>query len=159
MWSCCRAAWLVANWHGLVAKLGVDVTEHAPNGVATSPRIASLPEHSVGVAVVAEHLLSGVGLLLSGMGLLLSGILSSPSGRALLPERGVVVTKRAPSGVATSPKLVSLPERSVIVTEGAPIGVRFLQGGRASLPSGVALSPKRSVIVMVAAINNSVTTK
>ena len=52
---------VVANWCGIVTKLGVDVTKRAPNGVATSPRIASLPEHSVLVAVIAEHAPSSVG--------------------------------------------------------------------------------------------------
>ena len=82
-----------------------------------------------------------------------------PSNVASLPEHGVVVPECGPSGVATLPRLVSLPERSVVVTERAPSGVRFLQGGMVSSPSGVALSPERRVLLIVAAINNGVTRK
>ena len=75
---------IVANRRGIVAELGIDVTEHAPNGVATSPRIASLPEHSVVVAVAAVRASSSVGSSPNGVGL-------SPSGMASSPERGVVI--------------------------------------------------------------------
>ncbi len=45
-----------------VSELGVVITEHAPSGVASSPRLALSPKHGV---VVAEHALSGVASLLS----------------------------------------------------------------------------------------------
>ncbi len=73
----------------------------------------------------------------------------------LLPsvsERGVVVTERAPSGMALSPRLASSPKRGVVVSEHAPSGV-------ALSPSGVALLPERGIIVIVAAIDNEATTK
>ncbi len=73
----------------------------------------------------------------------------------LLPsvfELGNVVTERAPSGVALLPRLASSPERGIIVAKRASSGV-------ALLPSGVALLPKRGVVIIVAAIDNGATTK
>ncbi len=74
-------------------------------------------------------------------------------------ELGVIVTKRAPSSVASLPRLASSPKRGVIVTERAPSGVVLLPSGVVSLPSGVALLPKRGVAIIVAAINDGATTK
>ena len=137
---------IIANWCGIVDELGINVTKRALKGVAASPRIASSPEHGFVIAVVVEHAPSGVGLLPSNM-------TSSPSSRVSSPKLGIVVTKHALSGVARFPRLVLLAERSIIVTERAPSVVRFLQGGMAS-------SPERSIIIiMVSAINDSVTTK
>ena len=63
----------------------------------------------------------------------------------LLPsvaELGVVVTKRAPSGVALLPRLALSPELGIVVAERAPSCM-------ALLPSGVALSLEHGVIVIV----------
>ena len=64
----------------------------------------------------------------------------------------VVIAIIVSSGVALSPRLASSPEGAVVVAERVPSGV-------ALLPSGVALSPKRGVVVIVAAIDDRATTK
>ena len=73
----------------------------------------------------------------------------------LLPsvfKLGAIITERAPSGVALLPRLASSPERGVVVTEHAPSGSALSQ-------SGVASSPKRGIVLIVAAIDDGVTTK
>ena len=71
-------------------------------------------------------------------------------GISVVVVSGVVVTERAPSGVASSPRLASSPERAVVVAERAP-------SGTASLLSGVVSSPERGVVVIVAAIDDGAT--
>ena len=80
------------------------------------------------------------------------GVVAELGVGVIVTKLGVVVTKRAPSGVALSPRLASSPEGAVVVAERVPSGV-------ALLPSGVALSPKRGVVVIVAAIDDRATTK
>ena len=97
--------------------------------------------------------MSGVTLSTSVLALLSSvessqSLVLSPS----ISELGVVVTKRAPSGMALSPRLALSPERRVVVTEHAPSGV-------ASLLSGVASLPEHGVVVIVAAIDDMATMK
>ena len=150
---------VVANPRGVVAKLGINVTESAPNGVATSTIIAASPKRSIVVAVVTDHALSGMGLSPNSVGSLPSSMASSLSGRASSPKHGVVVTEHAPSRAATLPRLALLPERSILLTERAPSGVRLLQGGMASLLSGMVLSPVHCIVVVVTTINNNVTMK
>ncbi len=73
-------------------------------------------------------------------------------GVSVVVVSGVVVTERAPSGVASSPRLASSPERAVVVAECAP-------SITASLLSGVVSSPERGVVAIVAAIVDGATTK
>ena len=68
----------------VVTELGVVVTERAPRGVTSSPRLASSPKRAV---VIAERAPSGTWSLLSG-------VVSSP-------ERGVVVIVAAIDDGAT----------------------------------------------------------
>jgi hypothetical protein len=79
---------------------------------------------------------------------LLPSLVLSPS----VSELGVIITKHAPSGVASLPRLASSPEHGVVIAEHAPSGV-------ALSPSSVALLPERGVIVIVAAIDDRATTK
>ena len=67
-------------------------------------------------------------------------------------QLGVVVTKRALSGMVLLPRLVSLPKHGIVIAERVLSGV-------ALLPSNVASSPERGVVVIIAAINNGGTTK
>ncbi len=80
------------------------------------------------------------------------GVVAEIGVGVVVTELGVVVTERAPSGVASSPRLVSSPEHAVVVAERAPIGM-------ALLPSGVASSLERGVVVIVAATDDGATTK
>jgi hypothetical protein len=65
-------------------------------------------------------------------------------------ELGVIVTPCALSGMASLPRLASSSERGVVVAERAPSGVVLSS-------SGVALLPKRGVVVIIAAINSGAT--
>ena len=80
------------------------------------------------------------------------GVVAKLGVGVVVTELGVVVTERAPSGVASSPRLASSPERAVVVAERAP-------SGTASSLSGVASSPERGVVIIVAAIDDGATTK
>jgi len=73
-------------------------------------------------------------------------------GVSVVVVSGVVITKRAPSGVASSPRLASSPKRAVVVAKRAP-------NGTWSLLSGVVSSPERGVVVIVAAIDDGATMK
>jgi hypothetical protein len=75
-----------------------------------------------------------------------------PGVGVIVAKLGVVVTERAPSGMASLPRLALSPKRSVVVAERLPSGM-------ASLRSGVVSSPERGVFVIVAAIDDGATTK
>ena len=96
-----------------------------PRGVASSVSVALLPSVELSPSLVL-----------------------SPS----VSKLGVVVTERAPSGVALSPRLASSSKHSIAVAKPA-LSVLAL------LTRGVALSPERGVIVIVTAIDDGATTK
>ena len=79
---------------------------------------------------------------------LLPSLVLSPS----VSELGVVVTKHAPSGMASSPRLALSPERAVVVA-------KLVLSGVASLPSSVAPLPERGIVIIVSAIDDGATTK
>ena len=97
--------------------------------------------------VVGEH-----GIVVERGAVAERGVVAELDVGVVVTELGVVVTERAPSGVALSPRLASSPKRAVVVAERAPSGTAL------SL-SGVALSPERGVVVIVAAIDDGATTK
>ena len=113
-WRCRHQAWRCCQaWHRRVCATSLVLL---PRGVASLPSVA-LSSQSVE---------------------------SSPS-LVLLPsisKLGVVIIKRAPSGVALLPRLAPSHERGVI-TKRAPSCV-------ASLPSGVVLLHKHGIVVIVA---------
>ncbi len=80
------------------------------------------------------------------------GVVAKLGVGVIVTKLGVVITERAPSSVALSPRLASSPERAVVVAERVP-------SGTALLLSGVVSSPERGVVVIVAAINDRATTK
>jgi hypothetical protein len=69
-----------------------------------------------------------------------------------LSKLGVVVTEHAPSSVALFPKLALSPELGVTVAKRALSRVTLL-------PNLVVSSPEHGIVVIVAAIDDGVTTK
>ena len=103
---------VVAEWRGIVAKIGV-FAEHvvamlsndtAKDGIVVKRSVVAelgvVPEHGVVADVVTKRAPSSVALL---------------PRLALSPEHGLVITEHALSGVALLPRLALFPKRGVIV--------------------------------------------
>ena len=116
-------------------------------GVASSPRLASSLERGVVAkrGIVTEGGIIGKHGVIAERGIVTAHSVVTEGG--IVANRGVVITD-----VASLLRLASSLECGVVVAERALSGV-------ALLPSGVASSPEHGVVVILAAIDNGVTTK
>ena len=100
-------------------------------------------------------------LLLRGV-VLLASVVLLPSAESLpslvlspsVSELGVVITERAPSGVASLPRLALSPKRGVVVAKHAPRGAATERQR-----SGMTSLHERDALIIVAIIDNGATTK